>query len=330
MSTMLCALGKALEEVNHLPKVEPSTRIETDGIYTDIKANKCLELVDIEQENELKIYKATLEIGNEIEEKSLIRATREKLNQKYNISDEDWNKLERIMKQRYSLDSNTMWSFGNAFIFAGSVVTTVGYGNIVPRTANGRLFCIFYALVGIPLTCLALKTIGEKLRDVITSLIQNIKKHFDRSNTENVRKGIVFGINIFLWIITLLLLSILAHWRRGWTMLESFYFCFITFSTIGFGDFVAFDKTEANTVADYFIVFLGVVLGFAVTSTVLFSFSSVMEDKSQQTRLVEAFHEFKKRLTVSKRIAVAETLNTQEKEQCEELYEKETTTEEKK
>lgn len=113
-------------------------------------------------------------------------------------------------------------------------------------------------------------------------------------------------------------------------MLESFYFCFITFSTIGFGDFVAFDKTEANTVADYFIVFLGVVLGFAVTSTVLFSFSSVMEDKSQQTRLVEAFHEFKKRLTVSKRIAVAETLNTQEKEQCEELYEKETTTEEKK
>lgn len=59
MSTMLCALGKALEEVNHLPKVEPSTRIETDGIYTDIKANKCLELVDIEQENELKIYKAS-------------------------------------------------------------------------------------------------------------------------------------------------------------------------------------------------------------------------------------------------------------------------------
>lgn len=89
-----------------------------------------------------------LEIGNEIEEKSLIRATREKLNQKYNISDEDWNKLERIMKQRYSLDSNTMWSFGNAFIFAGSVVTTVGkfklsdaYGHNSDQFLNGRLFC---------------------------------------------------------------------------------------------------------------------------------------------------------------------------------------------
>lgn len=135
----------------------------------------------------------------------------------------------------------------NLTTYESWLIVVTGYGNIVPRTANGRLFCIFYALVGIPLTCLALKTIGEKLRNVITSLIQNIKKHFDRSNTENVRKGIVFGINIFLWIITLLLLSILAHWRRGWTMLESFYFCFITFSTIGFGDFVAFDKTEANT-----------------------------------------------------------------------------------
>lgn len=67
-----------------------------------------------------------LEISNEIEERSLIRATREKLNEKYNISDEDWNKLESILKQKNSLDTNIMWSFGNAFIFAGSVVTTVG------------------------------------------------------------------------------------------------------------------------------------------------------------------------------------------------------------
>lgn len=157
------------------------------------------------------------------------------------------------------------------------------------------------------------------MRDTITSIIENIKKQVDRSNAENVQKGIIFGINVFLWFITLLLLSILAQWRRGWTFLESFYFCFITFSTIGFGDFVAFDDNEANTVADYFVVFLGVVLGFAVTSTALFSFSSFMEDKSRQTRLLEKFHEFKKRLTERKRIAVAESLNTPEKKGREEL-----------
>ena len=67
-----------------------------------------------------------LEIGNEIKERSLTSAPREMLTEKYNITDEDWYKLESILKQRHSLDSNTMWSFGNAFIFAGSVVTTVG------------------------------------------------------------------------------------------------------------------------------------------------------------------------------------------------------------
>lgn len=93
---------------------------------------------------------------------------------------------------------------------------------------------------------------------------------------------------------------------------------------------MAFDDNEANTVVDYFVVFLGVVLGFAVTSTVLFSFTSFMEDKSQQTGLLEKFHEFKKRLTERKKIAVAETLNTPEKEESEELPEKEGTVKENK
>ena len=68
-----------------------------------------------------------LEIGNEIKERSFLSATREMLNEKYNISEEDWYKLEIILRHMNSLDSNTtIWSFGNAFIFAGSVVTTVG------------------------------------------------------------------------------------------------------------------------------------------------------------------------------------------------------------
>lgn len=67
-----------------------------------------------------------LEIGNEIEERSLMKATRAMLNEKYNISDKDWDKLKIILKQKNSLDANPTWSFGNAFIFAGSVITTVG------------------------------------------------------------------------------------------------------------------------------------------------------------------------------------------------------------
>lgn len=98
-----------------------------------------------------------LEIGNEIKERSFIKATREKLNEKYNISDEDWNKLESILKQKNSLDPNTKWSFGNAFIFAGSVVTTVGnyksncysfardayYSHFIPATKHTKQPVVF-------------------------------------------------------------------------------------------------------------------------------------------------------------------------------------------
>ena len=43
-------------------------------------------------------------------------------------------------------------------------------------------------------------------------------------------------------------------------MFESIHFCLITFSTIGFGDFVTLDENEANTFVGYLIVILGVVL----------------------------------------------------------------------
>ena len=36
-----------------------------------------------------------------------------------------------------------------------------GYGNITPKTPSGQLFTIAYALAGIPLTVLALKSVGQ-------------------------------------------------------------------------------------------------------------------------------------------------------------------------
>ena len=37
------------------------------------------------------------------------------------------------------------------YAHARIVTTTLGYGNVFPITSNGRLFCVFYAMVGIPL-----------------------------------------------------------------------------------------------------------------------------------------------------------------------------------
>ncbi|KAH8323896.1 hypothetical protein KR067_010564 [Drosophila pandora] len=44
------------------------------------------------------------------------------------------------------------WSILQAVFFSSTVLTTIGYGNIVPVTTGGRVFCICFALIGIPFT----------------------------------------------------------------------------------------------------------------------------------------------------------------------------------
>ena len=40
------------------------------------------------------------------------------------------------------------WDYHNAFFFTGTLATTIGYGNLVPKTDSGRIFCLFFCLFG--------------------------------------------------------------------------------------------------------------------------------------------------------------------------------------
>lgn len=63
----------------------------------------------------------------------------------------------------YIINEDAVWTFENAFYFCFTTISTIGYGTITPRTPIGRISCIFYAIVGIPLMLLFIADVGTAL-----------------------------------------------------------------------------------------------------------------------------------------------------------------------
>ncbi|XP_064164016.1 potassium channel subfamily K member 16-like [Anguilla rostrata] len=128
------------------------------------------------------------------------------------------------------------WDFSSSFFFAGTVVTTIGYGNLSPSTTSGQVFCVFYALCGIPLNLAFLNQLGKCLTLHLGRLergVVSVGKHKQSMEVLAVGCFLLMGSILFL-VIPPLVFSYVEDWSYG----EGFYFAFITLSTIGFGDYV--------------------------------------------------------------------------------------------
>ncbi|XP_033329528.2 TWiK family of potassium channels protein 18 [Megalopta genalis] len=73
-------------------------------------------------------------------------------------------KMVTAIKNGYDgADENKRWSFAGAFLYSLTVITTIGYGNICPKTKWGKVVTIVYAIIGMPLFLLYLTNIGDIL-----------------------------------------------------------------------------------------------------------------------------------------------------------------------
>ncbi len=70
------------------------------------------------------------------------------------------------MGQDCALDSK--WNFFSSFLFTCTLISTIGYGNVAPLTWEGRVVCICYASIGIPVFVLCLANLSGSLSKIFT------------------------------------------------------------------------------------------------------------------------------------------------------------------
>lgn len=135
-------------------------------------------------------------------------------------------------------DAPLTWSLWNSFFFTFTVITTIGFGHMSPATPWGRVFCILYALVGVPLNGILVAVLADIFSSkVVNSHVRARAKRYE-SRLGVATDAVLYlvpGFIVFLFVPAAVLLVV----EEGWNYLDSFYFAFITLTTIGFGDYVA-------------------------------------------------------------------------------------------
>ncbi|NXA12437.1 KCNKD protein, partial [Sapayoa aenigma] len=156
-------------------------------------------------------------------------------------------------------DIRPRWDFTGAFYFVGTVVSTIGFGMTTPATVGGKIFLIFYGLIGCAGTILFFNLFLERLITVIAYVMKScherqlrrkgVLPHNGRrgSGTSEVDslagwKPSVYYVMLILCVASLIIsccASAMYTPVEGWSYFDSLYFCFVAFSTIGFGDLVS-------------------------------------------------------------------------------------------
>ncbi|KAL6470196.1 hypothetical protein MHYP_G00213150 [Metynnis hypsauchen] len=182
---------------------------------------------------------------------------------------------------------SSSWDLASAFFFSGTIITTIGYGNISPQTKWGRLFCICYALVGIPLFGFLLAGVGDHLGTGLRKAVAKIEMLFLKWKVSPTIVRVISAVlSILLGLVLFVFVPILVFQEvEKWTLLESAYFVVITLTTVGFGDYVAGDSGAEGTDHWYKpLVWFWILLGLAYFASVLTMIGNWLRVLSKKTR----------------------------------------------
>lgn len=156
------------------------------------------------------------------------------------------------------------WTFLGSIFFVNSLVTTIGYGSMYPRTNGGMLFTIVFGILGIPVMAYTLRLLATLIGDAVQSLVARESPKGGETTTTLIL-GSVFlfgGALVFVFL-------------EDWSYIEAIYFTVITLTSIGFGDYLP--SSTASRVFTMFFIILGLGTASSMIKTMMISCESSTE-----------------------------------------------------
>ncbi|XP_076389646.1 potassium channel subfamily K member 13-like isoform X2 [Megachile rotundata] len=204
------------------------------------------------------------------------------------------------------INKSRRWDFSGSFHFVSTIVSTIGYGNTTPQTTTGKVLAVLYGFFGCSGGILFFNLFLERIITFLAWILRNVHaRHLKRRVRKNSLstsrsfkstaeekptlpdilddddgslnmeewKPSVYLVMLFLSIVCCIIACCAATVYaplEGWKYVDALYFCFISFTTIGFGDFVSTEKSHYPYVYWYRIAnFLFLLIGCCCTYSLL-------------------------------------------------------------
>uniref|UniRef100_A0AC34RCD8 Potassium channel domain-containing protein n=1 Tax=Panagrolaimus sp. JU765 TaxID=591449 RepID=A0AC34RCD8_9BILA len=210
--------------------------------------DECKQVRQTEQD---ELSRAFLEFQNSTDD-SLLEAA--KVNDKLT---ESFTKLENCFigflekQQRHK-----PMDYVDSVMYAITVFTTVGYGDVVANTILSKFLTMLYALFGIPLYIAFISDLGDFIGikivhfgQFIRNCIERCKKKRRLTDEERLKqlpqllRFSLITISFFVFVILAMVMTkYVEEWIQPdmkWSFIDSLYFVFTSIALIGFGDIVA-------------------------------------------------------------------------------------------